>query len=183
MSTTTSPTESRALTLLGQGLSPEVVAAAVGVSPSRISQLVSQPEFASQVAELRFKNLSKHNERDNAYDSLEDQLVEKLKDCLPFMMRPMEILKAIQVINTAKRRGSSAPESITNQQTTVSLVMPTQIIQNFTTNINNQVVRAGEQDLITVQSASLKDLVSRAKGAQNVDTSLSLGGPIVGASS
>src|SRR3989442_56905 len=107
MSTTTSATESRALSLLGQGLGPEIVAAAVGASVSRISQLLSAPEFSAQVAELRYENLAKHNTRDNAYDSLEDTLIEKLKDCLPYMMRPMEILKAIQVINAAKRRGSS----------------------------------------------------------------------------
>lgn len=168
MSTTTTSTESRALSLLSQGLGPEVVAAAVGVSTSRISQLLSSPDFAAKVAEGRYENLAKHNQRDNAYDALEDSLVEKLKDCLPFMMRPMEILKAIQVINAAKRRGSSAPESITSQQTVVQLVMPTQILQSFTTNINNQVIKAGNQDLVTVQSASMDKLLNLSKGSQNV---------------
>lgn len=166
MSTTTTSTESRALTLLGQGLGPEVVAAAVGVSASRISQLLSDPAFAAQVAELRYNNLAKHNDRDNKYDILEDTLVKKLEDCLPFMMRPMEILKSIQVINAAKRRGSSAPEAITAQQTVVQLVIPTQIIQSFTTNINNQVIKAGEQDLVTIQSNAM----SKMLGAKNVST-------------
>lgn len=167
--TTTTTTEVRALTLLGQGLGPEVVAAAVGVSVSRISQLLSNPEFASSVAELRYENLAKHNTRDSAYDGLEDSLLEKLKDCLPYMMRPMEILKAIQIINAAKRRGSSAPESITQQQTVVQLILPTQILQNFTTNINNQVIKAGSQELITVQSGSMDKLLKSSKEvAQNV---------------
>lgn len=163
MSTTTTTTESRALTLLGQGLNPEVVAAAVGVSTSRISQLLSDPQFASQVSELRFNNLAKHNTRDNAYDELEDTLIEKLKGSLPFMVRPGEVLKAIQVVNSAKRRGSSAPESITQQHTVVQLLMPTQILQNFTTNINNQVIKAGDQDLVTVQSASMNNLLANMK--------------------
>jgi hypothetical protein len=169
MTTTTTSTETRALSLLGQGLGPEVVAAAVGVSVSRISQLLSVPEFSAQVAELRYENLAKHNTRDNAYDAMEDSLLEKLKDCLPYMMRPMEILKAIQIINAAKRRGSSAPEHITSQQTVVQLLMPTQILQNFTTNINNQVIKAGSQDLVTVQSASMNSLLSQMKkGVENV---------------
>ena len=171
MSTTTSTTESRALSLLSQGLGPEVVAAAVGVSTSRISQLLSTPEFAAQVAEGRYENLAKHNTRDNAYDSMEDEL----KDCLPFMMRPMEVLKAIQVINAAKRRGSSAPESITSQQTVVQLIMPTQILQSFTTNVNNQVIKAGQQDLVTVQSASMDKLLSSSKGNRNVNNASSPG--------
>jgi hypothetical protein len=174
MTTTTTTTESRALSLLSQGLGPEVVAAAVGVSTSRISQLLSTPEIAAQVAEGRYENLAKHNTRDLAYDQMEDSLLEKLKDCLPFMMRPMEILKAIQVINAAKRRGSSAPESITSQQTVVQLIMPTQILQSFTTNINNQVIKAGQQDLVTVQSASMDKLLSSSKGVSNVNNAFPL---------
>ena len=180
MSTTTTTTEDRALSLLGQGLGPEVVAAAVGVSTSRISQLLSTPEFASKVAELRYESLAKHNQRDSAYDRMEDSLLEKLKDCLPFMMRPMEILKAIQVINAAKRRGSSAPESITSQQTVVQLVMPTQILQSFTTNINNQVIKAGQQDLVTVQSSNMDKLL---EGVRNVRTANQSGGSLAGPSS
>lgn len=162
-------TEQRALQLLGSGCGPEVVATAIGVSVSRISQLLSEPEFAAAVSDLRFQNLQKHNELDNKYDTMEAQLVDQLKDILPLMMRPMEILKAIQVINAAKRRGQSAPESITHQNTVVNLVMPTQIVQRFTTNINNQVINAGNQTLETMQSsqmlvASKQREVERLKG-------------------
>lgn len=167
----TNSTDSRVLTLLGQGLGAEVVASAIGISPSRVSQLLSDATFAAQVAELRFQNLAKHNERDSSYDALEDKLLEKMRDLLPFMMKPMEVLKAISIINAAKRRGSSTPESIIGQQTVVQLVMPTQIINNFTaqkieTNINNQVVRAGQTDLITVQSSAMNQLLSRSKSLQ-----------------
>ena len=126
MSTTgiTSSTEDRVLTLLGQGLPADVVANAVGVSPSRISQLVSDPDFAAKVAELRFSGLIKHNARDSRYDSLEDQLLEKMENLLPMMYKPFEVLKAIQVINAAKRRGVSAPEQIVGQQTVIPLSSP-----------------------------------------------------------
>lgn len=151
-------TEDRALTLLGSGLGPEVVANATGVSASRISQLLSDPEFAAAVAELRFQSLQKHNVRDSSYDSIEDSLIERLRDCLPLMMRPMEILKAIQVINAAKRRGQSAPDSITNTQTIVNVVLPAKIVQKFTTNINNQVIEAGPQKLLTIQSGGMEEM-------------------------
>lgn len=149
-------TESRALQLLGSGINPETVAAACGVSVSRISQLLSEPEFTAQVAELRFNNLQKHNATDAKYDEMEDTLLERLKDCLPLiMMDPMKLLKAISVINNAKRRGVSAPEQITAQNTVVQLVMPNIIVQKFTTNINNQVIHAGEQTLETIPSHML----------------------------
>lgn len=159
MTSTTTSTEDRALTLLGQGISPEVVASAVGVTISRISQLLSDPEFAARVAEFRFQNLAKHNERDNRYDTLEDKLLEKMEDLLPFMMRPMEVLKAISVINAAKRRGSSAPDSIQQKQTVIPLMIPTMLINNFTTNVNNQIVKIGEQDLVTIQSSRMNKLL------------------------
>lgn len=158
----TTSVDERALKLLGSGIGPENVAAALGVSPSRISQLLSSEEFASKVADLRFQSLSKHNERDSELDTLEDTLIEKIKDLLPFMIRPMEVIKAWQMINSGKRRGTSTPEHITNQQTIINLVIPTKVVQRFTTNINNQVIVAGEQKLNTVQSGTLMDRIKEA---------------------
>lgn len=166
MASTTTSTEERALALLGQGLGAEVVASAVGVSPSRISQLISDPEFAAKVAELRFAHLVKHNARDEKYDKLEDKLLDKMENLIPFMMKPFEVLKAIAVINGAKRRGISTPEQISGQQTVIPLTLPTAILQNFSAkniqvNIHNQVIKAGEQELVTVQSARMDDLLSQ----------------------
>jgi hypothetical protein len=144
-----------------------MVASAVGVSVSRISQLLSDSSFSAKVAELRYENLAKHNIRDSIYDSLEDDLVAKMRDCLCYMVRPLEILKAIQIINSAKRRGSSAPEALLAQKEVVSLVMPVQIIQQFTTNINNQVIQAGKQELITVQSGNMNSLLEKSKERSN----------------
>lgn len=160
---TTTTTESRALSLLGSGIAPTTVAASLGISDSRISQLLSDEHFAAQVAELRFQSLQKHNARDSSYDSLEDDLLERLRDCLPLMHRPMEILKAIQVINAAKRRGSSTPESIIERQQIISLTIPIQIINKFQTNMQGQVTTIetaeSKQNLLTIQSGSLDALL------------------------
>lgn len=168
MSNTESAVEDRALTLLGQGLDPKLVANAVGVTVSRISQLVSDPVFADRVSELRYKHLAKHNERDNAYDEIESTLIDKMKELLPMMYKPMEVLKAISVINGAARRGASAPESILGQKETVSLTMPAVIlnnyVQNLTVNINNQVIKAGDQELVTVQSVRMNELLRARNG-------------------
>lgn len=164
MATTSTTTRDRALALLGNGIPAEQVAAACGVTPSAISQLLSEEGFASEVATARYQNLSKHNERDSKYDSIEDKLVDKLEDLLPLMMRPMEVLKSIQVINAAKRRGSSTPDSIVNQQTVVQIVMPNVVVNKFVANAQNQVIRAGDQDLLTIQSGTL---LKQVKGEQN----------------
>jgi len=163
-----STTRTRALELLGTGLSAETVANALGVTPSMISQLLAQEDFAAEVQHLRYQALQKHNKQDNEYDAIESELTAKMRDLLPMMHRPMEVLKAISVINGAKRRGVSAPEQITNQQTVLTLNMPVKIISQFTTNTANQVVALQSateiKDLTTIQSGSLlkqtKDLLA-----------------------
>lgn len=167
--TVTNSTEERALALLGSGIAPSVVAASLGVSESRISQLLSDENFAAQVASLRYESLQKHNKRDTHYDSLEDQLLEKMEDCIPLMHRPMEILKAISVINAAKRRGASTPEAIIEKQNIINLQIPVQIINKFSANIDGQVTKiiseSTEQSLITIQSGSLDSLLKEKRDA------------------
>ena len=162
----TTLTEERALSLLGSGVSAEQTASACGVTPSYISQLLSDAEFAGAVAEARYNNLARHNALDDKYEDLESKLLQTLSDVRPLLTRPMEILKAISVINNAKRRGSSAPANITPQNTVVQLVMPTVLMQKFQVNINNQVLVAGEQTLQTIQSSSL--LNGRSTNPQDI---------------
>jgi len=155
-------TEDRALALLGSGVSAEAVANALGVTPSRVSQLLANKEFADQVATLRYENLQQHNSRDLAYDSLEDTLLTKLEKAIPMMFKPLDITKALQAVNGAKRRGQTAPsDGSVNQQTIVQLLLPTQITQKFTTNVNNQVIKAGDQELLTMQSGNLLSLAEK----------------------
>jgi len=161
---TTSTTSDRALALLGQGVPPIAVANALGVDQSRITQLLSDPEFATRVIELKFEALSKHNQRDQSIDGLEDKLLDKLRDCLPYMTRPMEILKSFSIINAAKRRGTIAQDGLVGQQQTIiQLNIPQIVIDKFQTNIHNQVVQVGQQSLLTIQSGQLLKTV----GAQN----------------
>lgn len=152
--------QEKAVSLLGQGIQAERVAEALGVTASAISQLVSDPEVAERIAELRYNALEAHNVRDNKYDTLEDRLIDQLSDLLPLMTKPMEILRSIQVINAAKRRGASTPQSITGQQTHFTLVLPTVIMQKFSTNVNNQVVAIENKELLTIQSNSLLETIN-----------------------
>lgn len=175
--TTTTTTEDRALALLGQGCGPEVVSSAIGISISRVSQLLSDPIFAGKVAELRFQHLARHNERDQRADRIEDMLLEKLENIIPYLMDPMKIVMAYTKINAAKRRGSSSPEAITSQTTVVSLNIPSIVVnqhttQNIQVNTNNQVIKAGSQDLVTVQSTNMERLLAASKSTQPVQPAI-----------
>jgi hypothetical protein len=158
----TNSIEDRALALLGAGIAAEAVASALGVTASYISQLLSNDEFAEEVTLLRYENLQKHNRRDSSYDTLEDKLLEKLEKALPLMYKPGEVLKALQIVNGAKRRGQSAPEQVTNQQNIVNLILPTVVLEQFATNINNQVIKVGDQELLTLPSNQLLESTENA---------------------
>lgn len=167
-----SSTEERVIALLGQSLPLETVASAAGLTVSRVSQISTDPKCAEKIAKLRYDSLQKHNIRDSGYDEIEDRLIERLRDNIPMMVRPMEILKGIQVINAAKRRGSQA-DVVAPQQTSpvVQLTIPQQVIQSFTTNIHNQVISAGAQELITIPSGNMQKLLNSRSGEQNEQSS------------
>ena len=163
----------RALEMLGNGLSPAVTASALGVSESYISQLLGEQEFSTQVTALRFATLQAASKRDNSYDEIEDALLKKLHDLLPTMYKPMEIVRALTVINGAKRRGAGASqENVTINNTIVQLSLPTCITSRFVKDVNNQVVVAGEQSLVTIPAAQLTATLN-SKVTQN-DRALSL---------
>jgi len=152
--------------LLGSGVSVEAAAAALGVSPSAISQLMANKAFAESVTELRYQRMQSHNERDAKYDRIEDRLLDKLEKQASFIMKPGEILAALKIVNSAKRRGHSAPEQIANSATVVNLTLPTKIVQKFTTNNYNQVVQVGDQSLHTIQSSNLLKQVEKKKESE-----------------
>jgi hypothetical protein len=170
MSSTTSTTEDRALALLGKGVPPTAVANALGVDPSRITQLLGDEDFAERVVQAKFESLSKSTERDGNIDTLEDRLLDKLRDCLPFMTRPMEIIKSFQIINGAKRRGAQSADTLAAKQTIIQLNIPQIVLEKFTSNIHNQVIQVGSQSLLTIPSGQLL----KSMEIENVNRSKSL---------
>ena len=159
-------TQSKILQMLGNGLSPAIVATAMGVSEGYISQLLAEESFARQVTNLRFESLQAATARDRSYDSIEDTLISKMQDLLPMMYKPMEVLRAITVINAAKRRGNPVAEGTIIHNTVIQLVLPTAVLNKFTKTIDNQVVNTGDTDLITISSKSLSDKLATFKSTR-----------------
>lgn len=155
--------------LLGNGVDQEVVATALGVSPSYISQLLSDPEFAKQVAELRLLNLESATDRDSKYDKLEDNFLEKLENVAEYMTKPREIAAVLATLNKAVRRGVRPENAPQVKQDVVVLNFPTVIQQTFVKNHVNQVVAVGTQgqqvlqDLTTITAKGLLEQVSRSR--------------------
>ena len=159
----------KALDLLGSGVQPVQVAAAIGVSESYISQLLADEQFQLAVAQKRYDSLLAASERDASYDAIEDELLQKLKISLAFMTKTGEILAAIKVINGAKRRGASSTVGASSQSQVVQLVLPAGVRARFAQDAQGQVVEVqtdtGSHSLLTATSSGVKQLLAVQKQA------------------
>lgn len=122
---------------------------------------MAQDDFREAVRAKRTEALRKHTELDSKYDTVEAKLLDKLEKSLPLMLisKPRDILDAIKVVNGAKRRGAEVAPTVEPTKTVI-LNMPIQILQHFTSSEvqklpNNQIVKAGTQDLLTLTPQAL----------------------------
>lgn len=162
-------TREKVIEAMGGGLNAEKTALALGLSPSTVSALLAEPEVSAKIQELRFLNMQSHNSHDRALDSLEDKVIKKLDATIALEFNPSKLAGILARVNAAKRRGSSAPESLIASKEVVTLRLPQVTLNHFTTNINNQVIQVGSQELVTIQSGTL---LKQVKGAQSERASL-----------
>lgn len=158
----------KVISLLGSGLSATVVANSVGCEVSYISQLMADQDFATQVAELRTKDLVKHKSLDDRYDDMESKLIDKLADLIPLITRPRDVLNALSSINSAKRKAGNSATAALDAGTVVRLALPQTVINNYTVNINGNMVKVGERNLTPMPSSILmKTLEDQMRGKIN----------------
>lgn len=161
--TQVSSIKDKALVMLGNGTPVSIVSATLGVTESAISQFLSQEDFANQVRELKFKNLSRQTSVDEKYLSLEEKLLEKAERAVNMLVKPTEVISALAIINKTQRRGAGITDPALTSQKVVNLVLPVAITQKYITNVNNQVIEVQDGDgnsrsLVTAQASSLEDL-------------------------
>jgi len=163
------------LELLGSGLSPAMTSNVLGITESRISQLLSNEDFAAKVVAKRMASAQGLIARDGKYDKIEDKLLESLENSVRFLVDPMKVLRALQVINAAKRRGAPALEQqpIT-AQTIVQLQVPVIVAAKFVLNGQKEVV---EIDGRSMAPLSHNGVLSKLKEMQSDDASRSLPAP------
>jgi hypothetical protein len=153
--------------LLGNGLSNAVVATAVGVHPSYITQLMSDEQFSAEVVALRTSTLTAASTRDRSWDGIEDALLSRLSDKVEqdLIYKPLDLIRALAVVNQAKRRGTSAQESLVVHQNVVTLNLPTVVINAYKKNQRGEVVEVTtpdgqQQTLVTMPASALMQKLS-----------------------
>lgn len=151
--------EDKAVLLLAHGVSERKVAEACGVSPSRISQLLSQDTFKERVASTRLESVTADIEADKQLDTIEAKIRDRLEAAVEYCTKPMELARIFQVVNGAQRRQREVLPLGAGFDQLVSLSLPQIALAKVTTNIHNQVIQVGEQSLVTMQSNKVGELV------------------------
>lgn len=151
------------INLLTRGVTQIEAARAIGITPGAVTQLVQTPEVAAALEKYHAAQVSQSSQIDANYDAIELQLQEQLKKVLPLVMRPGEIANVLTRINSAKRRGV-AHTAAAGPAKVLSLNIPIALQARFVVNSANQVVEAGNQTLVTMQSSN----IAKYAEAQNV---------------
>jgi hypothetical protein len=153
--------------LLGQGLSVGVVASAVGCSDSYITQLLSNEDFAAEVARLKIVALSADRKRDSSIDAIEDRLLRKLTDAISegAFYKPNDLLHAFRIVNMARRRAAiSGSADITQHNTVINLNIPQPVARHFTINNQGEVLQVDDQTLVTMPTGQLLSELGKKTG-------------------
>ena len=143
------------LSLLGEGLSTDLVATAVGCTPAYISQLMSSEEFANEVARRRVNSLQAATKRDNRLDAIEDNLISKLEQNLDMFYKPKDTLAALVRINSMKRRGVGVQQSTVVNNNIVNLTLPKKLVQHFVLSSKSEVIEVEGQTMVTMPAGQL----------------------------
>lgn len=147
--------------LLKHNMKKVDIAAELGLTPGAVTQAIAKiPESAQEPL------TEAHQQLDATYDEIEAQLLTQLKRTIPMLLRPEAITNVLTRINAAKRRGGPLKPSQA-APTVLQLNLPVAIQNRFVLNSNNQVVSAGQQDLVTIPSAAVAKLAAESAGKQH----------------
>src|SRR5690606_9307504 len=153
------PTQLRILQLLGNNIPQAQVAQAVGVDESYISQLMAKDEFREYVTRIKFEKLQERNEIDSNYDDMEREIQKKMRQILPMIQKPRDVLDFATKINAMKRRGNLGDTTASTTQTVVELTLPVAILNKIIVDPQtNRVIEASGSPMLTAPSSTLVNL-------------------------
>lgn len=153
------PTQLRILQLLGNNIPQAQVAQAVGVDESYISQLMAKDEFREYVTRIKFEKLQERNEIDSNYDDMEREIQKKMRQILPMIQKPRDVLDFATKINAMKRRGNLGDTATSTTQTVVELTLPVAILNKIIVDPEtNRVIEASGSPMLTAPSSTLVNL-------------------------
>lgn len=156
----------KAKNLLSGGVEYSLAAKILGCDVSYLSHLMADPEFAAEVTARQVANAGDQVQITRKVTELQLKALEKIERLLPFESDLSEIRQCFKVLNSATLRTPDVNPDAGKDQQVVTLRLPQAIALNFKVDINNEVIQAGEQALVTMPSQMLLQMAME-KGHAN----------------
>lgn len=155
----------KAIHFLSLGLPPGQVASIVGVSPGRISQLLSEPSVQEILKEKQLEAGIENEEQERieakvlaAKNSLLDALSARQHEA-----SYMELARAYQIICTANQPKNNIPVQGTFIGATVQIALPDRQLIEITSTKDREVIAVGNRELAPLTANAVTALFRRMK--------------------
>lgn len=154
----TNPAREKSMEMLVKGIDPNDIALSIGVDVSYVLALSNDPTFRQTLSNQRADKVVEVYDKDDAYDTLETLAMAQLGDALADERDTGKLLKAVSVLNGAKRR-SKGEGGIAPQGVVVELHLPA-FVQKYNSvtsekDIQGQVVSVDGRPLLTKDTKSI----------------------------
>ena len=161
--------KSQVCALASAGVKQEVIASRLNISAAYVSQLLHEEELRAKVTKAQLEVLDSRTQRDAQYDAIEDILLEKTKKIANTLYKPQDILRALQAINKAERRGASSQQlaEITRAQesSVITLELPERVKSRVVKSETKEIVSVDGKALITKDSRVLLEEIQAEMSA------------------
>jgi hypothetical protein len=157
-------TRERAIKLLGQNIQQSLVASAIGVSESYISQLLVEEGVAAEIAQLKAASLEAAVEKDETIESLEKSALAKIKSQLTYVKSPLEAARVFQILNNAKKATQAPQLGDSAGVQIVQITLPAAARGSsvrISLNTSNQVIDVEGRSMAPLPSKALPQLAKR----------------------
>lgn len=159
------------LDMLSRGASAADIARNLAISPTYISQLQSDADFAQELAAKRAAHAAERDSRATKVQNIHDKylsLEERLLDTLTVqakanLLKPIEQMKLLQVVASKKEPMQPlANPSSTQVNVVTQITLPAQIAQQFVLNANREIVgMESGQSFAPMSTENLAKLASK----------------------
>lgn len=148
----------RIIDLLGQNIQQSLVAQAVGVTDSYISQLLVEEGVIEAIAARKAGRLEAAIKKDDSIESLELAALEIVRAKLPFTKSSLEAVRVFQVLNTARKAAQASQGADSAGVQIVQITLPRAANVMIQMNAQNQVIEVAGRSMATLPSRSLPAL-------------------------
>lgn len=145
----------KAKNLLSAGVEYSLAAKILGCDVSYLSHLMNDPEFAAEVSARQVANAGDQVTITRDVTQLQVLALQKMRKLLEYETDLAEVRMCFKALNGATLRTPDVDPNAGRDQQVVQLRLPPVIALNFKVDINNEVIQAGDQVLVTMPSQDL----------------------------